>query len=74
MPPTGELSLDASNEVHVTTENDFRLLFSFGTGKFRRSGYYWFLLGVAVLFCRVCTLVHLDGAHCSYSPLHCVSE
>jgi hypothetical protein len=28
----------------------------------------------AVLFCRVCTLVHLDGAHCSCSPLHCVSE
>jgi hypothetical protein len=26
--------------VHVATENDFRLLFSFGTGKFRQSGYY----------------------------------
>ena len=37
------------------------VIFFLGRGKFRRSGYCGFYFGVAVLFCRVCTHVHLDG-------------
>jgi hypothetical protein len=34
------LALRQQRMVHVATEKVFRLLFSFGTGKFCRSGYY----------------------------------
>jgi hypothetical protein len=48
------------------SSNEQRYLFAapVSMGKFRRSGYNynWFLLGVAVLFCRVCTLVHPTAA------------
>ena len=62
LPGTGCLSLVSSLAFYCSPYSA-QLAYGLQTllPSFRRSGCCGFYFGVAVLFCRVCTHVHLDG-------------